>query len=446
MKKLLVLLALFPTMLFAQVEVVDEIIAVVGDEILLHSDVQNAILEVTQGKTVDVSPEQRCQIIETLLYQKLLLNQSRIDSIEVADSEVNSQVERRLAYFAQMFGSTEEFEAYYGKTTAQLRDEYFDLIKEQLLVQKMQGEITKNVKVVPSDVLKYYEEVPQDSLPLIGEQIRYSQIVIDPEIRESERQRTISMMDSLRSAIIAGRTSMTLVAAKYSEDPGSKFKGGCYPLQKKGSFVPEYEAAVANTGEGEYSPVFKTEYGYHFVKVVEKRGDFYESCHVLVSPKVNVNDLELARVKLDSVAVELKKGNIKFPAAASKYSTDKETKNQEGRVSDAYTGSKHNVADLEAETNLILMAMNPGDISEPVMIKKRDGSEAYVIYRLDDRIPAHKATLEQDYEIFKRMAEEIANQKASDKWVRAKIANTYVSIKPEYQTCPFEFNWLKVKP
>jgi peptidyl-prolyl cis-trans isomerase SurA len=446
MRKLLFVLFLFPSMLFAQGEMVDEIIAVVGDEIVLHSDVQSAILEMTQGKTTTISPEERCKVIETLLYQKLLLNQSKIDSVEVSDAEVDQQVGRRLDYFVQMFGSTEQFEQYYGKTTAQMKEEYFDMIKDQLLVQKMQGEITKDVKVTPSDVMKYYDSVPKDSLPLINEQLKYSQIVIDPEMRESEVQRTIGVMDSLRLAVMNGKTSMTLIAAKFSEDPGSKYKGGCYPLQRKGSFVPEYEAAVFNTPEGSYTPVFKSEYGYHFVKVVEIRGDFYEACHVLVSPKVYPEDLDMAKVKLDSLSSELQNGNIKFKDAAVKYSTDKDTKNQEGRVTDSYIGSKHSVADLDPETNLVLMNLEVGQVSEPVLVKKRDGSQAYVIYKLDDRIPAHRASLELDYEIFKRMADEIINQEATDKWVRKTINNTFININAQYQGCPYDFNWIKVKP
>ncbi|MEZ4799152.1 MAG: peptidylprolyl isomerase [Flavobacteriales bacterium] len=443
MKKLIVILFFIPLLANAQGELIDKIVAVVGDEIVLHSDIQSTILEATQGKTADATAEERCSVVENLLYQKLLLNQSKIDSIDVSDAEVQMQVDRRLNYFIQMFGSTEQFEAYYGKTTAQMKADYFDLIKDQLLVQRMQSEITKDLKVTPSDVLKYFNSLPPDSLPLVGEQIRYSQIVIDPEVRESERQRTIMFLDSIRNDILNGRTSMTLQAAKWSEDPGSKYKGGCYPLQRKGSFVPEYEAAVSNTPEGSYSPVFKTDYGYHFVKVVEKRGDFYESCHILMSPKVSENDLSGAKTKLDSIASALNAGKITFQQAALRYSTDKNTANQEGRVANIQSGSKHNVAELSPETNLILSALKVGEVSEPVLVKKQDGSQAYVVYRLDERIPAHRATMEQDFEIFKYGAEDSASRKIMDEWVNKKIASTYVSIDPEFASCVFEFNWIK---
>lgn len=446
MKKLIAIFFLAPFLSLAQGEIVDKIIGVVGDEIILYSDVKAAILERSQGKTTVASPAETCSIYEDLLYQKLLLNQSRLDSIEVADAEVDMQVDRRISYFVQMFGSTEQFEAYYGKTTAQMREEYFDLIKDQLLVQRMQQEITKELKVTPSDVLKYYNSIPADSLPLVGEQVMYSQIVIDPAIRETERQRTIQFLDSIRLDIMNGKTSMTLQAAKWSEDPGSRYKGGCYPLQRKGSFVPEYEAAVMNTPEGNYSPVFKSDYGYHFVKVVEKRGDFYESCHILMSPKTFEDDLTQAKIKLDSLASDIRAGKITFPQAAARYSTDKNTANQEGRVADIQTGSKHNVANLEAETNLALSALQVGEMTEPLLIKKADGSQSYVMYRLDNRIPAHRATMELDFEIFKIGAEDNASQKITDDWVTKKIQGTYISVDPEFAPCGFDFSWVKNKP
>lgn len=439
------ILFMLPVLVTAQPELVDKIVAVVGDEAVLHSDIQSALLEANQGKAVNSSFFERCDMLENLMYQKLLLNQSKLDSIEVSDAEVNQQVERRLNYFVSMFGSVEQFEQYYGKTSAQMKSEYFDLIKDQLLVQKMQREITKDVKVTPSDVLRYFQSTPVDSLPLIGEQVLYSQVVIDPVIRESERQRTISFMDSIRLDIANGRTSMTLQAAKWSEDPGSKYKGGCYALQRKGSFVPEYEAAVFNTPEGSYSPVFSSVYGYHFVKVVEKRGDFYEACHVLMSPKVFEEDLSQAKVKLDSLVVQLKAGVITFPDAASRYSTDKDTKNQEGRVASVASGSRHNVADLDPETNLILSKMKPGDVSEPVLIKKQDGSQAYAIYRLDGRIEAHRATLEQDFEIFREGAQAKTSQTVMDNWVNKKLSETFVSVNEEYTTCSFGFKWFSMK-
>jgi peptidyl-prolyl cis-trans isomerase SurA len=426
-------------------KVVDRIIGVVGNEIILQSDLEASVLEMTEGKGSD-DAAMRCKVYENLLYQKLLLNQSKLDSIEVSDGEVQSQVERRIEYFIQMFGSVEEFEKYYGKSQAQLKDEYFDLIKDQLLVQKMQDNITKNVKVTPADVLRYYQTVPKDSIPLIGEQLEYSKIVIGPKVRDAEVQRVIHMMDSIRMNLVNGKSSMTLEAAKWSEDPGSKYKGGCYPLQRKGSFVPEYENAVYNTPEGAYSPVFSSAYGYHFVKVIEKRGEFYESCHILVSPKVKSEDLDAARTNLDKVTA-LVSDTLTFAQAALRYSTDEDSKNQGGKVINAATGgTRHDVATLSSELNLVFMGMKTGDVSDAILVTDDDGKQSYAVYHLDNRIAAHDANMKDDYEIFKQVAEARTKQTETDKWVRKRIANTYIKVDEEYSKCPSQFPWIKNNP
>lgn len=445
---LLIFLVLHSVLSWAQPrkETVDRVIGVVGDEVILYSDLKAQELEATQGRE-SFSPEERCETLENLLYQKLLLHRARIDSVEVTDVEINQQVEQRLNYYVQMFGSVEQFESYYGKTVAQMKDEYKDLIRDQLLVQKEQQELTKNVKVTPADVQKFYEAIPKDSLPLIEEQLVYSQIMFDPQIRESERSRVITFLDSIRKDIIAGRTSMSIQAAKWSEDPGSKYKGGCYPLQRKGSFVPEYETAVASTSEGGYSPVFKTVYGYHFVKVIEKRGEYYESCHILVAPKMVTMDLQYVQSKADSVYSALTTDSLSFEKAALRFSTDEDSRNQGGQVVNPSTlGTRHPVSSIAPETMLVLRDLKIGQMSQPVLITKADGNQAYAIYKLVGRVNAHRATLEDDYEIFKSEAEAQAKQKEADKWVRKYIDKTFVQVNEEYRSCTFQFPWIKNKP
>jgi len=439
------LLVVFSNALAQPGQVIDRIIGVIGNEVVLQSDLEASVLEATEGKGSD-DATMRCSVYENLLYQKLLLNQAKLDSLEVSDGEVQSQVQRRIEYFIQMFGSVEEFEKYYGKSQSQLKEEYFDLIKDQLLVQKMQESITSKVKVTPADVLRYYQSVPKDSIPLIGEQLEYSKIAIAPKVRESEVQRIIHVMDSIRMNLANGKSSMTLEAAKWSEDPGSKYKGGCYPLQRKGSFVPEFEAAVYNTPEGSYSPVFSSTYGYHFVKVIEKRGDFYESCHILMSPKVKAEDLDLARTRLDGI-VNMIGDTVSFAQAAYRYSTDEDSKNQGGKViNQSSGGTRHDVAALSSELNLVFMSMKSGDKSDPILVTADDGKQAYVIYNLDSRLPAHRANMKDDYEIFKQVAEARAKQMETDKWVKKRIASTYIQTDDKYVGCTTQFNWPKNNP
>lgn len=448
MKNVFVLLfaLMVETLAFSQPELktVDEIIGVVGDEIILLSDLENALVESFKGKTAP--KEARCQAFENLLYQKLLLHHAKVDSVEVEDSEVHLQVDKRINYFVQMLGSEEAFETYYGKSIPVLKEDFFDTVKDQLLIEKEQQEVTKNSVTTPADVLKYFQEQPKDSIPLIPEQIGYSQIVFAPKIREKEITQVIHHLDSIRNDIISGRTSMTLQAAKWSEDPGSKYKGGCYPLQKRGTFVPEYEAAVYNTDEGKFTPVFKSDFGYHFVKVIEKRGDYYESCHILMTPKIKDKDLEVAHQLADSAYQQIKNQIITFKEGALRYSSDEESKNQEGQVMSPVTGGlKHEIGNLDPEINLILSRMKPGEISEPILSTTADGAKRYVIYRLDDRINAHKANLDLDYEIFQNAATSETKRVATDNWVKSKLSRTYIQTDEEYRTCDFEFIWLNNK-
>lgn len=423
-------------------QTVEEIIATVGDEIILLSDLENSLNETYKGKTV--SQEQRCAAFESLLYQKLLLHHARVDSVEVTESDVNAQVERRIDYFVQMLGSEEAFEQYYGKSIALLKEDFFDMVMEQMLVEREQQEVTKGVVTTPADVLKYYKEQPKDSIPLIPEQIAYSKIEFSPQIKEREINRVIHFLDSIRADIANGRSSMTLQAAKWSEDPGSKYKGGCYPLQRRGTFVPEYEAAVYNTDEGKFTPVFKSDFGYHFVKVVEKRGDFYESCHILMTPKVLDKDLDVAHTLADSVYANIKANKIDFKSAARQYSTDEDSKNQEGQVLSPSTGGlRHEIGNIQPEVNLLLSRLQPGEMTEPVLNTTEDGAKSYVIYRLDERINAHRANMDLDYEIFQNAASAQAKNKATDQWVKTKLSRTYVQIDDNYKSnCAFEFGWI----
>jgi peptidyl-prolyl cis-trans isomerase SurA len=421
---------------------VDKVIAVIGDEIVLYSEMETAAMEMAKGKTP--TEELRCRAFEELLYQKLLLHHAKVDSVDVTEAEVQDQVQRRIDYYMSMFGSQEEFEKYYGKSIATLKEEYFDDVHEQLLIEKEQGEASKNEKTTPADVLAYFNAQPKDSIPLIPEQVAYSQIVFEPNIGEQEINKLIHFMDSIRADIAAGRTSMTLQAAKWSEDPGSKYKGGCYPLQRRGSFVPEYEAAVFSTDEGKFTPVFKTDYGYHFVKVVEKRGDFYESCHILMSPKFKDQDLDRARIQADTVYTNLQAKLISFDDAALRYSSDEDSKNQEGKVSSMTTGGlRHEIGSLDPEINLILARLKPGEYSAPVLATDGSGKKKYVIYKLDERIVAHRANMDLDYEIFMSAATATNKRKTTDDWVRGKLKKTYIKIYPEYLNCPFEFSWLQ---
>ncbi|MDZ4751492.1 MAG: peptidylprolyl isomerase [Flavobacteriales bacterium] len=443
MRILIAICTFFPLSLFAQIqgELVDKIIGVVGNEIVLHSDLQNAILEMTQGKG-GLAPQDECVLIENLMFNKLLLHQSKIDSLEISESDVEVEMERRLARLVGYFGSIEEFEKYYNKTITQLKAEFREDIRDQLLTSKMQAQVTTGVSVTPAQVTEYFNSIPSDSLPLIGVQVQYAQIQLAGEVRESERQRVRNFLDSIRTDIVNGKTTMLLQAAKWSEDPGSRARGGCYDLQSKGTFDPAYEAAVFATQEGGYSPIFESVFGYHFIKTVEKRGNFYEACHILMAPKVAPTDLEKARLRLDSLRGEIVRGSITFEEAASGYSQDEASRNQDGLVLNPSSGgAKFEASEIPATVNLVLDKLQPGELSAPVIAELPDGTFAYVVYKLVSRVEAHKANMENDYLIFKNMAQQELEQEKIFKWTRKKMGETYTQLDPKYKNCGFQFSW-----
>lgn len=428
-----------------QGEVVDRIIGVVGNEIILQSDLENDLVQ-RKMRGEDPDGDTRCGVIEDLLFQKLLLNQARFDSLVVSEGEIQSKIEARLDYFLNMFGSIEAMEKEYGKSIAQWKAEFHDPIEEQLLIQQMQYQLESRTTATPRDVQQFFESIPSDSLPLISEEVRYSQIVLQPEATQQEKERLRQQADSVRSLVASGKLSMTIAALRYSDDPGSKYKGGCYEGVRRGMFVPEFEAAVFNTDEGDVSPVFESSFGYHFLKVTTKQSDTFGACHVLFSPKVKDDDLLRTEALLDSLSEAIQNDSLSFEKAAIRYSTDEETRNQSGRVPNFLAGGmKHSVDDLERDIFLVLDKLEPGEISQPIMRETPGGTPYFVLFKLDERIAAHQANLRDDYVLFKEQAEAEMRQEGLEKWVRKKLQDTYIRLIDEYQSCTFTFPWLDNK-
>lgn len=442
MKRIVFTLLLLPATAMAQPpgELLDKIIAVAGNEIMLYSELEATALQTSEGQGLGY--DEKCALMENLLLRKLVIHQSKLDSVEVTAAEVDVEIEARLAYFLGMFPSADDFENYYGKSIAEWKEEFRDDIRDELLYEKERQQLFSKEKVTPADVVEFFENIPKDSLPLIPQNIEYSKIMIKPRVKEAAKEDARKLLDSLRTDLVNGKTLFSLQAKKWSEDPGSKNKGGCYPLQKRESFVPEYEAAVYNTEEGGISPVFETEFGFHIVKVVEKRGDYYEACHILVSPKVTAEDLSNSKAQLDSLTASLRRNEITFEAAALRHSTDEDSKNQEGRVINPTTGStQHEAKDMDVNTFLVLDQLKPGEISEPVLTDNVDGTQSYTIYQLDKRNAAHLANLKDDYLMFQAMATNKASTLSMERWVRQALQETYIWLDPDYASCGFEYNW-----
>ena len=420
----------------------DGIVAVVGDEIVLASDIQERVTQARlEGQTV--TDENQCGLFESILFEKLLLHNARLDSLEVTDAEVMGEIDRRLAYYLQMFGTIEAFEAEYGKSVAEWKAEFQDPVKEQILAQKMQAEIDQSVRSTPAQVQAYFDEIPVDSLPLIPEELSYSELVMQPEVGEKQKMRTRNTLDSIRVLVETGKMSMTLAATRYSEDPGSKYKGGCYKNIARGQFVPEFEGAVYETEVGGYSPVFESDFGYHFLRVTDRRGEQFSACHVLMKPTFDPSALELMQARIDSVSVKLALGDLSFESAVLSHSTRDETRNQKGQVVNPRDGgTRFGVDELDPNVFFLLQDLGQGEVSAPVQLLDEDNQPYWAMIRLDERFPAHRANPNDDYALFQQQVEADLRQEALSKWIGKRIGETFVRVDPPYRACTLDMPWL----
>lgn len=430
-----------------QWEVLDAIVAVVGDEIVLESDVEAAAFALLaeraqQGKSGNLAPAERCALLEETLFTKLLVHQARLDSVEVTDADVLAEIDRRLAYYIRMLGSVEAFEREYGQTVSEWKDEFGKPIRDQLLAQRMQGEINKQVRATPAEVQARYASTPTDSLPLIPEALSYSELVLQPAITDLQKLAVRDRLDSIRTLVETGKLSLTLAASRFSEDPGSKYKGGCYTDVGRGQFVPEFEAAAFDTPVGDLSPVFESDFGYHFLRVTERRGELYSACHVLLSPKIDANELERMGAQLDSLAAALAAGTLPFGEAVERFSTREDTKNQRGVVANpADGGTRWGVDELEADVYLVLAGLAPGATSVPVSLVDADGQGYWAVFRLDGRHAAHRANPKDDYALFQTLVENDLAARQLNRWIDRRLAEVYVRIDAPYADCTFERPW-----
>lgn len=422
-------------------QLLDGIVAVVGDEIILNSELDERILqEEMQGKQLKESD--KCLILEDALFEKLLLHHAKVDSLEVTDAEVMDEVDRRLAYYINMLGSIEAFETQYGKTVTQWKDDFGKPIREQLLAQKMQQQINQQVRATPAEVIEFFEATSKDSLPLIPEEISYSEIVIQPQILEPQKQALRDKLDSVRTLVASGKLSMTLAATRYSEDPGSKYKGGCYTDIRRGQFVPQFEAAVFDTPIGGYSPVFETDFGFHFLKVTDRRGEQYSACHILMKPTIDENELIRNGSTIDSLYNDLKVGKITFDEAVLKYSTRKSSANQKGQVVNERDGGiKFGVDELDPNIYFLLDPLAEGGFSAPIQLVDDDGNGYYTILKLDARHEAHRANPKDDYALFQSQVENEMRAKVMDDWVKKNVVQTYIRLDPKFDGCEFNMSW-----
>ncbi|HET6244930.1 MAG: peptidylprolyl isomerase [Bacteroidetes bacterium] len=436
----LVLVLLCQALTFAQPKVIDQVIAVVGGNIVLKSELENQLHQVKSQEIPNGSPEvDRCELLEEILFQKLLLNQAVLDSIVISDSQVESEMDRRLRYFIQQIGSEKKLEEYYGKSLSAIKEEFRKLIKDQLLVQQVQSSITSKTTITPSEVKAFFNRIPKDSIPLVSSEIEVAQIVAQPKISEEAKAEAKEKIQAIRERVIKGEKFSTL-AVLYSEDPGSSKKGGELGFVDRGSFVPEFEAVAFKLKEGAVSPVIETQYGFHFMELIERRGEQINIRHILIAPKISNEDLRIARNFLDSIrTLILNIDTLDFAEAAALYSDDKETKFNGGLLLNPQTGTTSFEADqLEPSLFFTIDKLKIGEISNPVLMQIPGGKQAYRLLYLKKRTEPHKANLKEDYQKIQEAALNEKKQQVVQVWIDKKLANTYFKLNDEYKSCNFE--------
>jgi len=437
---IITLLTLFSITIFAQKTVIDGVAAIIGKNIILQSDVESQYLQLRMQGEIQGGSAAKCQILENLIIQKLLLNQAELDSLEVSDEQIESNMDQRIRYFVGQMGSEENLEKYYNKSIEEIKDEFREMIREQMLVEKAKNDIASNVNITPSEVQEFYSSIPQDSIPVIKTEYVIGQIVQEPPINPKELNDTRNKLKELRDRIIKGERFSTL-AILYSEDPGSAKQGGELGFYGRGQLYPEFEAVAFNLKKGEVSEIVKTKAGFHIIQLIEKRGDLINVRHILLSPKPSITDIQNAKTKLDSLAKEIRSGNISFAEAALKYS-DSPDKINGGIMVNPQTYENTFTADaLEPNVMYSIKNMNVGEISSAIPMVTEENKKAYRILLLDKKTEAHKANPEQDYNKLQDWAKENKKNKKLKAWTDEKAKHTYIKVMNLYNDCDLDSKW-----
>jgi peptidyl-prolyl cis-trans isomerase SurA len=426
----------------AQPQILDKVVAIIGKNPLLLSEVETNLVQQKEKK--DLGENSRCKVFEDLLFQKLLLAQADRDSVTVGDAEVDGELTRRIQYYVGMLGSEEKFEEFYGKRISVFKDELRDDVRDQLMAQKMQQKITGDLKLTPSEVRTYFNTIPKDSLPLINSELEIAQIIKNPPISDDAKDAARAQLEIYRQRVLAGE-SMSVLAALYSEDPGSAKNGGRYESVMRGQFVPEFEAIAFRLKAGEISEVFSTTYGYHFIQLLARKGESVDVRHILLSAQTSLADVAKAKQELDTIRAKIVRGEISFKDAALKYSDDKDTKQNGGLiVNPANNTTKWEIEDLgQSNQNMvfILDKMIVGETSPVMPHTGTDAKQAYRIINLKSRTEPHKANMQDDYLKLLSMATFEKQKHMITDWIAKKSKNTYIKIDNEFNSCKLEYNW-----
>lgn len=448
MKRLIccALVSMLWTASFSQNDVVDEVVWVVGDEAILRSDVER--LRNDYGNTIKGNPY--CAIPEQLAVQKLFLHQAELDSITASEGEVNQYVDAEINRRVMMAGSKEKLEEYMRMPMTQIREELTELKRAELLAQRVTQELTKDIKVTPAEVRRHYKDMPEDSLPFIPTQVEVQILVQHPKITREEIERVKSQLRGWSERVTSGTTSFSALARMFSQDEGSARQGGDLGFFGKADMDPAFSnVAFSLTDPRKVSKVVQSEFGFHIIQLIEKRGDKIRARHILRRPEVDPKDIEACLARLDSISQDIKDEKFTFDIGAREISDDKDTRNNHGLMVNAKesTGertTRFEMGELPGEISRIVNGMEIGEISKPFTMIDSKGREVCAIVKLKNRIPAHRASITEDFQILKGAVEEQKRSEYIQKWIREKQKSTYIRIKQGWGECEFMYpGWVK---
>ncbi|MGH2665874.1 peptidylprolyl isomerase [Flavobacterium sp.] len=423
---------------------VDGVVAVVGDYVILDSDIDKTYIELS-SQGVDTKDIKRCEMLGKLLEDKLYAHQAIQDSIVVTDSDVNSKLNEQIGYMVEQLGSMEKVVQYFKKTSEQdFRAELFDIIKENKLTAEMQKKIVDEVSITPEEVRDFFKKIPKDDLPVFGAEMELAQIVVKPKVSEEAKQKVIDQLKGFRKDVLENGASFFSKAVLYSEDPGSRSNGGFYKMDRRTQFVKEFKDVAFSLNEGEISEPFETEFGYHIIYLEKVRGQEIDLRHIVIAPKVTPEALKEAKEKAELIRTRILSKEITFAEAARTMSDEKETRNDGGVLTNPKThDTRFELTKMDPSLYSQVTNLKDNEVSLPVVEEDRTGGKFYKVMTVTNRYEEHTADYSKDYGRLKELALKEKQIKAIAKWSEEKIKETYIKINGEYRDCAFTNNWLK---
>ena len=421
---------------------VDGIIGIVGNKIVLHSDIE---IQYQQSLAQGMSPDEsiKCQIFDQLMMEKLLINQAELDSIVVTEDEIEIEIDNRFRYYISLLGSEEKFEEYFNKTVLEFKDEFRPEVQQILLAKRMQEDIVSTVKVTPIEVKEFFAEIPKDSLPYFNAEVQVAEIVLNPIITKEAKEAAKAKLRDFKARILSEQNTFEELAETYSQDPGSGAQGGNLGLQSRGTYVKEFEAAAFNLkNKDEMTGIVETQFGFHLIRLIERIGNNINLQHILIKPTISTADFDLTKVKADSIRTLIVNDSISFKEAVDEYSEDENSQSVAGSLVNRQTGSTYFEMDqLDPDVFFAVESLKEGEMSQPTLVKAPDGSKQYKIFIIQSRTVPHRANLEDDYSRIQEFAQQQKQNEAMNKWITEKVENTFVQLNKQYSSCSSMIKW-----